>query len=94
MRRNSLKSKVTEGTRCCAQVLSRRGGMLSDPVALLELMDSSSRWTSVIDTAWSAVSALACAGRRGIGQDLRLSVFVSKDANVVVSSEVDTGSAV
>ena len=33
--------------------------MLSDPVALLELMDSSSRWTSVTDTARSAVSALA-----------------------------------
>ena len=94
MRRNSLKGKVTEGTRWWAQVLSRRGGMLSDPVALLELMDSSSRWTSVIDKARSAVSALACAERRGIGQDSRLSVFVSKDANMVVSSEVDTGRAV
>ena len=91
--RDSLKSKVTEGARWCAQVLSKRGGMLSDPVALLELMDSSSRWTSVTDTVRSAVSALACAGR-GIGQGLRLSVFVTKDANVVVSSEVDTGRAV
>ena len=92
--RDSLKSKVTEGARWCAQVLSKRGGMLSDPVALLELMDSSSRWTSVTDTVRSAVSALACAGPRGIGQGLRLSVFVTKDANVVVSSEVDTGRAV
>ena len=68
--------------------------MLSDPVALLEVTDSSSRWTSVTDTARSAVSAQACAGPRGIGQGLRLSVFVTKVANVVVSSEVDTGRAV
>ena len=40
--------------------LSRRGGMLSDPVALLEFMDSSSRWTSVTDTARTAISAQAC----------------------------------
>ena len=85
MHRDSSKSKVTEGARCCAQVLSRWGGMLPDPVALLELLDSSSRWT-VTDTARSAVSALACAGPRGIGQGLRLSVFVTKDANLVVSS--------
>ena len=94
MHRDSFKSKVTEGARWCAQVLSRRCGMLSDPVALLELMDSSSRWTSVTDIVRSAVSALPCAGPRGIGQGLRLSVFVTKDANVVVSSEVDTGRAV
>ena len=68
--------------------------MLSDPVALLELMVSSSRWTSVTDTALSAVSALACAGPRGIRQGLRLIVFVTKVANVVVSSQVDTGRAV
>ena len=43
MHRDSLKSKVTEEARWCAQVLSRRGAMFSDPVALLELMDSSSR---------------------------------------------------
>ena len=89
-----MKSKVTEGARWCAQVLSRQGGMLSDPVALLKFMDSSSRWTSVTDTARSAVSALAYAGPRGKGQGLRLSVFVTKDANVMVSSEVDTGRAV
>ena len=94
MHRGSLKSKVTEEARWCAQVLSRRGAMLSDPVALLELMDSSSRWTSVTDTARTAISALACGGPRWIGQGLRLSVLVTKDANVVVSSEVDTGRAV
>ena len=74
--------------------LSRRGRMLSDPVALLELMDSSSRWTSVTDTLRTAISALACAGPRGIGQGLGMSVFVTKDANVVVSLEVDTVRAV
>ena len=94
MHRDALKSKVREGARWCVQVLSRCGGMLSDPVALLELMDSSSRWTSVTDTARSARSALACAGPRGIGQGLWLSVFVTKDANAVVSSEVDTGRGV
>ena len=60
--------------------------MLSDPVAQLELLDSSSRWTSVTYTARSAVSALACSGPRGIGQGLRLSVYVTKDENLVVSS--------
>ena len=84
MHRHSLKSKVKEGARWFAQVLSRQGGMLSDPVS----------WTSVTDTARTAISALACWGPRRIRQDLRLSVFVTKDANVVVSSEVDTGRAV
>ena len=93
MHRDSLKSKVTEEARWLAQVLGRWGGMLSDPVALLELMDSSSCWTSVTDTARTAISALACGGPRGIGQGLRLSAFVTKDANVVASSEVDTGRA-
>ena len=51
--------------------------MLSDAVALFELMDSSSRRTSVTDTARSAVSALSCEGPRRIGQGLRLTVFVT-----------------
>ena len=68
--------------------------MLSDPVALLELMDSSSRWASVTDTARTAVSALACAGPTVIGHGVRLSAFMTKDANVVVSSDVNTGRAV
>ena len=75
-------------------MFKQTGRMLSDPVALLEIMDSSSSWTSVTDTALTAINALACAGPRGIGQSLRRSAFVAKDANVLVSSEVDTGRAV
>ena len=89
-----LKSRVTEEARWYAQVLSRRGGILSDSVAQLELMDSSNRWTSVTDTARTAISVLACGGPRRIGQGLRLSALVTEDADVVASSEVDTGRAV
>ena len=40
MHRDSLKSKVKEEARWYAQVLSRQGGMFSDPVSWTSVMDS------------------------------------------------------
>ena len=94
MHRDSLKSKVKEGARWYAQVFKQAGRDVIGSCCTFGIYGFKQPLDFCYRHSADCNKRTGLWGPRGIGQGLRLSVFATKDANVVVSSEVDTGRAV